>query len=389
MRIICVLKKCVKEILRDWKILIFSLIFGPAFVMIFHAFYSDTQTNYKVVVNNSDKQIVTKENVSFNAGDEFVKLLKSSGGKNDSIHYTITLEKDKDKALKDLKNKKYDVYIKIPEDFSQSIINQIENPQSSKTKITLCGDMGNSKYIIPAIAISSASEDYVSSITGHPKAINIEEESIVAYKSRTEFEATIPVCIFVGIIMIIFTSAIALIKEVEAGTIRRLQISKVSSWEMLTAVTISQLFIGIVSIALTLFTAFNIFNAKAEGPMLAVWVISSLWCLSIIAIGFILAGFSRNTSDILIIGNLPYFLLLLLSGAFPIPRINIASFGNHQIAINDIFPTTPGMTALKMVIEQGKNLSDVSFEIIFMLVLTAIYFVIGIYIFNRKHMKLS
>lgn len=292
MRIIYILKKCTKEILRDWKILIFSLMFGPAFVLIFHGFYSNSGVNYKIVISNYDK---------------------------------------------------------------------------------------------PSIV----SEGLVNSVTGHPKAINFDEESVVPYKDRTEFEATIPSAIFLGIIMLLFTSAIALIKEVEAGTIRRLQISKTSSAELLSAITVSQIFIGIVSIVVTLFVAFTLYNAKSEGSLLLVYLISILCCLSVIAIGFILAGFSRNVSDILIIGNLPYFLLFLLSGAFPIPRIDILFFGNHSIAVNDIFPTTPAMTALKMVMDQGKGLNDVMFEIIMMVVLTTLYFILGIYLFNRKHMKLN
>lgn len=389
MRILYLLKKCIKEILRDWKILIFSLIFGPMFIFIFRAFYSDAQTSYKIVVNNEDKQIVTKENVRLNAGSELIKLLKDKRNSDGSATYTITFESDKDKAMTDLKNKKYDVYLLIPEDFSQSINNQIENPSEVKTKLKLYGDMGSSKYIFPAITIGSISEEFVSSITGAAKPLQFEEESVVAYKERTEFETTIPSAIFLGIIMLLFTSAIALIREVESGTIRRLQISKASSSEMLIAITISQLFIGIMAIALTIFTAMTLFHAKSEGALFLVYLISILSCVSIIAIGFVLASFSRTITEILILGNLPYFLLFLLSGAFPIPRINIASFGTHSIAINDIFPTTPAMTALKMVMDQGKGLNDVLFEIIMMICITILYFALGIYLFNRKHMKLT
>ena len=389
MRIIYLLKKCLKEIIRDWKILLFSLIFGPAFVLIFHVFFSNSALNYKIVISNYDKQSIIRDNVTLNGGNELIKLLKDKKNSDGSSLYTITLENNKDKAMKDLKNKKYDIYICIPGDFSQSILGQINKSIDLKTKLTFYGDMGSSKYIVPAITIGGISEELVTSVTGHPKAITFDENSVVPYKERTEFEGTIPSCIFVGIIMIIFTSASALIKEVEAGTIRRLQISKTSSAELIFAITISQIFIGIVSIILTIFTALTIFNAKSEGSLSLVYLISILCCFSIIAIGFILAGFSRNVSDILVIGNLPYFLILLLSGALPMPRINILFFGNHSIAVNDIFPTTPAMTALKMVMDQGKGLNDVMFEIIMMVVLTILYFALGIYLFNRKHMKLN
>jgi ABC-2 type transport system permease protein len=388
MRIINILKKCIKEILRDWKILFFSLIFGPVFILIFHAFYGSSQTRYSIVVDNSDKQVITNNNVSLNVGNELIKLLGNQKNSDGSKLYNITMENVRDRAIKGLKSKKYDVYIIIPEDFSQSILNQLGNPLGGAAKLNLYGDMRSYKYIVPAITIGSISEELVSRIIGRPRTLNFIEESIITYKDHTDFEATIPSAIFLGIIMLLFTSSIALVREVEVGTIRRLQISKTSSLEMLGAITISQLFIGLISIVLTLFTALTLFHAKTEGSIALVYLISILCCFSIIAIGFILAGFSRNISDILIIGNLPYFLLFLLSGAFPIPRINILSFGIHSIAINDIFPTTPAMTALKMVMEQGKGLNEVIFEIIMMVLATILYFALGIYLFNRKHMKL-
>ena len=389
MRKLYILKKCIKEILRDWKMLFFSLIMGPIFVLIFYAFYSNSQVSYNIVINNSDKQVIAKKNVNLNAGNELIELLEHKKNSDGSQLYNITLENNNDQAITALKSKKHDVYLSIPKDFSQSILNRFENPGNSTTRLILYGDMGSMRYIVPAITIGSISEGLVSSITGLPQAITFVEESIVTYKDRTDFEATIPSAIFLGIIMLLFTSAIALVREVESGTIKRLQISKASSTELLTAISISQFFIGIISIVLTLFTALTLFHAKSEGSLAVVFLISILCCFSIIAIGFILAGFSRSVSDILILGNLPYFLLFLLSGAFPIPRINILLFGNHSIAVNDIFPTTPAMTALKIVMDQGKGLNDVMFEIIMMLLVTILYFALGIYLFNRKHMKLT
>lgn len=381
--------KCLKEITRDWKMLFFSLIFGPAFTFLFYAFYSNSQISYKILITNSDKEVIRKNNESINAGSELIKILKSKRNSDGSMTYNITLEQDKDKAMNYLKSRKYDVYLAIPEEFSKNILNQSEKKMNSKVKLYIYGDIGSSRYIFPAITIGGISEDFVSSISGIPKALTFEEESIVKYENRTDFEMAVPSAIFLGIIMLLFTSAIALIREVEAGTIRRLQISKVSSFELLTAVTTSQLLIGVTSIILTLITAIKLLHAKSQGPLFSVCVISILCCISIIAIGFILASFSRNVSDILLIGNLPYFILFLLSGAFPVPRINILTFGSHSIAVNDIFPTTPAMTALKMIMDQGKGLNEVMFEIIMMVILTILDFVLGIYLFNRKHMRLT
>lgn len=389
MRSIYILKKCVKEIVRDWKVLFFSLIFGPAFIFIFHSFYSNTQPVYKVAVTNFDKGFVDKQNTSINAGEELIKILNESKNSDGIKAYKVQVIKDKDEAMQKLKMGKYNIYISIPKEFSKSIGDQANAISKASTKLMFYGDMTTNEYMLSAITISGIGDKLVSSLTGRPRALNYVEKSIVPSKERTAFEMSIPAGVLLGIIMLVFTSAIALVKEIEAGTIRRLQISKVSAKELLAAITASQLFIGMVSIALTFFTAMTIFRAKSEGAMWLVWLIAILCCISIIAVGFILAGFSRNVSEILILGNLPYFILFLFSGVFPIPRLNIFSIGSHSIAVNDIFPTTPAMTAMKMVMDQGKNLNDIWFELVLILVLTGIYFAVGIYLFNRRHMKLS
>lgn len=389
MRIFYILKKMLKETLRDWKILLLCLIFGPAFVLLFHVFYSSSAANYKVVIGNYDKPVISEDGNLIDAGNFLIDQLKTKRSSDGSKFYTVRLESNMDKALKDVKDQKYDIYVGIPEDFSKSIESQKHMYKGFNTKLILRGDMTSFKYLVAAITIGDASENLVNRITGRPKTVDFDEKSTSVYKERTDFESAIPSCIFIGIIMLVFTSSIALIKEVESGTIRRLQISRTSSAEMIAAVTISQLFIGTAAVFITIIIAFNIFGGKSEGPMLLVYLISILCCFAVISVGFILAGFSRNISDIMIIGNLPYFLLLLLSGALPLPRLSLFTLGGHTVAVNDIFPTTPAMTALKMVMDQGKGLAEVSFELTLMIVLTVIYFMLGIYLFNKKHMKLS
>lgn len=124
------------------------------------------------------------------------------------------------------------------------------------------------------------------------------------------------------------------------------------------------------------------------GSYLDILIVGTIASLPIIAISLILAAFCRNVNDVTILGNIPFFLLLFFSGGvFTIPRLKLFDLGSHMIALNDILPTTPATAALGKVLNLGTGLSGVCFEQAFVLSLTLIYFVLGLWLFNKKHMK--
>lgn len=388
MRLLMFLKKSIIETVRDWKVLVLALIFGPLFVAIFYAVFDSKATSYNVLVYNSDVSIL-ENNVEYNAGKILIDKIKSYKNQDNKLLYNLYFTRDINKGQEDIKNRKYDVLISIPESFSRDIILQKNNSDLTAVKITMYGDLTYEKYIIPAIFLNSAVEEFVNKETGRVRSYVFEEIPVKSFENQTEFDAAIPMAIFLGIVMLLFTAAIAIIKEVDSGTIRRLQISRLKTYEFITAISIVQIAIGVISTVLTLVVAVGLFGAVMKGTLLNVFIVSIIACVPVIAIGIIIAGVSRNVVDILIIGNLPYFILLLFSGTFPIPKLNLFYIGGHAISLNDIFPTTPAVTALKRVILEGAALREVSFELELVGILTLLYFIVGMYLFNKKHMKLS
>lgn len=389
MRIWFLVKKFAIEEIREWKILIFVLIFGPLFVALFFGIFSNQESTYKIAVYNKDKTVVQSTGIELNVGKIFLDKLSNEKNSDGSDKFKLIEEKNLDNAKNNIRAKNYDGYIVIPEKFSQSIIDQSSDSSVSKTNLFVYGDQASEKYMFSAVLINDYCVGVINSITGRSPAVTFKEEAIVDYNNRTTFELAIPAAIFIGVIMILFTSAIALIREVDNGTIRRLQISKASSFEVLGAINITQVATGIAEVSLTMFMAFVVFGAKSGGNIGAIFLIGVLACISVIPIGFIVAGFSKTVSDILIYGNIPYMLLFIFSGTFPIHRLNLLTIAGHTIAINDFLPTTPAMTALKRVMDEGAQLSSVSFEIGLIIVVTIIYYIIGLTLFNKRHMKLA
>jgi hypothetical protein len=74
-------------------------------------------------------------------------------------------------------------------------------------------------------------------------------------------------------------------------------------------------------------------------------------------------------------------------GMFPIPTISLFALGGRSINVNDILPTTHSITAFGKILNQNAGLGDVTYEMGAIIVLTVLYFAVGIWLFTRRHMR--
>jgi ABC-2 type transport system permease protein len=88
------------------------------------------------------------------------------------------------------------------------------------------------------------------------------------------------------------------------------------------------------------------------------------------------------------IGCFPFFIMMFFSGGmFPIPTISLFALGERSINVNDILPTTHSITAFGKILNRGAGLGDVTYEVGAIIVLTVLYFAVGIWLFTRRHMR--
>jgi len=153
------------------------------------------------------------------------------------------------------------------------------------------------------------------------------------------------------------------------------------------AVSLTQVIIGMLALALTLATAVAL-GYRTSGSLIAVSIVGLLSCLSIIAISLIVAAYLRTIFDLLTIGCFPFFILMFFSGGmFPLPPLRLFMVGDRAININDLLPTTHAINAMSKILNFGAGLSDVVFELGAIAVLTIVLFAFGIWLFTRRQMR--
>jgi len=200
-----------------------------------------------------------------------------------------------------------------------------------------------------------------------------------------DFDQYIPSMLVLSIIMMLFTAGASIVREIEKDTITRLRLSRVASSEFMAAMSISQIIIGMLCLFLTLLASFTV-GYRTTGSLPLILLTGSLTCFSVISISIITACFIRTMFGLLTLGCFPFFILMFFSDCFmPLPRVNLFTFAGNQFFLNDILPTATATRAFNKILNYNSGFSDISFEISVIIIMSIVYFIIGLWLFRKKY----
>jgi len=370
--------KTFKENLRDWKILILAIVFAPFFVYLMYMYLGNPESSgYRLIIINYDSNgnyagelIGEWRKIKTEEGVPLLKILPVS---------------DTATAKKMIKNKEADLLITIPHDFSESFESYILSGKGMLSPLVNYGDQSNVRYMMASSYIDYLTFIYIGEKTGSETPMNVKYEFAGRGKSPKEFDLYIPAMLVLSIIMMLFTAGASIVREVEKDTITRLSLSKVSSAEFMTSLTLNQIIIGLICLLVTLLAAFSV-GYKTSGSIPLLVLVGTLTCFSVISISIITACFIRTMFGLLTLGCFPFFILMFFSDCFmPLPKINLLTLAGNQLYLNDILPTATATRAMNKILNYNSGFSDISFEVLWILGLSLVYFFIGILLFRKKY----
>jgi len=387
MRLLTLFKKTMIENFRDWKILILILTFAPFFVFLMYFYIGYTTETYKVIFINYDLGVKATDRDAFNAGQALISEMTEATYEDGTNILVVYKEEEMAKAQKRLEDKSVDLIVEIPKNFSKTLMGFKEGKRPTPVVVKTYGDPANTKYIMAAAWCDSITYHYAGSLTGQESPLELRAESISRTKSLNDFTLYVPALLALALMMLMFTAAATIIREKDKGTLIRLRISNMTTLEWLSAVSVTQIIIGLLAMGLTYLTAVSL-GYQSSGSFVAVMVVGILSSLSIIAISLVVAALLRSVFDLMTIGCFPFFILMFFSGGmFPIPPLQLFVVGGRPININDILPTTHSISALGKILNYDSGLSDVVFEIGAIVILSFIYFAAGVWLFTKRHMR--
>lgn len=162
------------------------------------------------------------------------------------------------------------------------------------------------------------------------------------------------------------------------SVLKRLKATPLSALEFVSAQLVSRLFIvmfmsSVVYIGCNLF-----FDFFMLGSYLDLLVIGILGAFCLISLGLLVA--SRSKSEELIGGllNLTSWPMMMLSGVW----FSLEGAPNGLKVLADFMPLTHLVAGARAIITEGATLSDISFHINILLLMSSIFLVLGAYLFS-------
>jgi ABC-2 type transport system permease protein len=255
--------------------------------------------------------------------------------------------------------------------------------------VEFIGDLTHIEYMISAVWANGVFQEYAALVRENAAIVHVSETSLGLSGSVSDFELMVPGLLILALIMLMFTGSIAIVAEVENKTILRLKLSRLRTAEYLAGVSTVQVLVGLVSIFLTLGVAVLMgFNyTESMGSFLFLAILTSI---SIFAFSLILAAFTKTVTEVLIIGNFPLFLFMFFTGAaFPLDGKALFHIAGYPVSAQGLMSPTHAISAMKKVMILESSLVDVIPEIIALVLLTVLYFGLGVWAFYRRHMRVG
>lgn len=381
MRLIRVFLKSMREQLRSYWLLVLSISIAPVFVLLYWMITGGGSTTYRILVINRDDQAAASVSAAV------IEKIQQLSYADDQPILKVTLIEDQTAAETKLRNREATALLVFPEDFSSTLRSAESGQTSEQVKLTIIGDLTNPYYPLVSIMAVSAVDEYVKEMIGEYSPVVLNEIPLGGSGARTEFEMYVPALLILAVVMLIFQVAMTITREVENGTLRRLQMTKMTAFDLLGGISLTQVLIGIACVLVTFLTA-SLLGFSSQGSIWIAILIGAVTSFSIVGIGLMIACLARTVSEAFIYSNFPLIFLMFFTGAvFPIPPMPLFTVAGRTIGMFDFLPPTHAIVALNKVLTLGAGLKDVVYELCVLLILSALYFAIGVWLFTKLRLK--
>ena len=442
-------QKGIKEILRDRRGFALLLFFPMVLIVLFAfafgsgSFLSGGSIPHQIAVVNNDAGVMLTVNNTpqyVNYGANFTGVLENATAENSTTHLFHLNNVSQETAEGLLESREIDALIIIPQNFSsafaamvndsaqaaitssvgqQAIANSLSpvavnvpganstlpKAGNASSLLTVEGDSGYVNFATAQAAISAIFDQYknnaeTQAMTAAPSgpvqtlfndSIPLVTQPIPGTQSFSLFDYLVPGLIVFALLLQVSVVAGNMVRDIETGTLDRLKLSKVRSFDLLfgtfltwTIITVAQVLI-LIAVAIAL-------GYKHQGDFTSLGLatlIGVIAGMASISLALIVASFTtteRQAGTLCAMLSMP---LGFMAGAFiPLPQQVLGTFGGHTYQIYDLLPWTHAISALRSVLTYGTGLSaDVVFEMSWLIVLTAILFVIGVMTYARTRLK--
>jgi ABC-2 type transport system permease protein len=355
-------KLSTRRFFRDSLALFFGIAFPLIFLFVFGSLSSGNNISFKVALIND-------------AHNQFSQTFTDNLKKGD----VIKVDQDASASLSAAKDKmsksQIDGIIVLPKDFG--VVKNGQPYPSGKAQVIFnktSSGTGNTLTSVLQEEFKQINAKYVS--TPQPFAVQAKE---INAKNLTSFDYTFAGLLGFSIIGMGIFGPVNVFPELKKqGILRRLRTTPIKTWQYFMATMFSSSITGIVAIAAQFVVAITVFDLKVAGNYIEIFLFTIFSIFMILGLGLAIGGWAKNERQAAPLSNIIVFPMLFLSGTF-FPRFGMPIWLQHA---TNYLPLTPVIDGLRLLITEGKHLTDLGPQLGIMTVWFIVIYAIAFRVFR-------
>ena len=370
-RTIAIAKKEIRQLKRDTRLL-FVIFFFPVFLLVIFGYAINFDVrNTTLAVLDKDKSIESRNFINSLTQSEYFEL-----------HYSLESEKQINKYLDE---KKVQVVVVIPENFS----NNINSNQPAEIQFLIDGIDGNTAAIIQNYVIAATSNFNKKIIAEAMAYTGRQIYQPISLETRFWFNPDLETRRFLipGLIAMILivtaavTVSLSLVREKERGTIEQLNVSPISSIELILGKTSPYIILALINAAFILIASYILFGIEVKGSILLLFITTLIFLFASTSIGIFVSAVSNSQQLAFSLAtSLSLLPSVILSGfIFPIDSMPMVI----QLFTN-LTPAKYFIVILRSIIVRGVGLDAFWQQVIYLLIFSLIVMSFAAVISRKK-----
>jgi ABC-2 type transport system permease protein len=370
-RTLAIARKEIRQLKRDTRLL-FVIFFFPVFLLIIFGYAINFDVKHtKIAVYDKDKSGDSRNFINSLIHSEYFDLI-----------YSLENEKQINRFLDE---KRVQCVVIIPGDFSK----QINSNETTEIQFLIDGIDGNTAAIIQNY-VTAASFSFNQKITAKAVAqTGMKIYQPISLETRFWFNPDLETRRFLipGLIAMILivtavvTVSLSLVREKERGTMEQLNVSPISSIELLIGKTFPFVILAMINAGFILFASYLLFGIGVIGSMLLLFITTLIFLLASTSIGIFVSAVSNSQQLAFSLAtSLSLLPSVILSGfIFPIDSMPYLI----QLVTN-ITPAKFFIVILRAIMVRGVGLEAFWEQVIYLFIFSVVVMTLATIISRKK-----
>jgi len=393
MKSLAVLRKTLRELLRERMTIGLMLVFPVLLVGFYYVSFGQTNEglakHLSILVLNLDEGGVAPEGGVLRAGQAFVEVLRAAEFEGQAV-FAVTEVDERHMAEITLREHKASLLVEIPTDFTAALQGFVNGDGTiAPAELALVGAPESGDYVFARSLLNGYLRQFALQTAGWDESVDVRYRFVPGTGTMSDFDFGVGGVIVFGITFSVIIAAEVMVREQVGGTLRRLRLTRLNAFSLLSGVTLALSFVAAVQVPITLGGAL-VLGFHNNGSLMLVIFVTLMFNFSAIGLGLLVACFSRTPADATNLASAVMVPLVFLSDAlYPMPELPVLTWGDRVIQIYDLLPTTHAAEAIRQVTVFGKGVGDLVFELAALAILSISLYALGVVVYRRRRLQLG